>query len=293
MKECEKISSKDISIIVQGGIEKNITAEVLRTIRNVFPNSQVILSTWETSDVSGLDFDEVVFSADVGKSYFSVYRASGGGNNVNRQIASSKAGVELATRKYILKTRTDIVFKNANFLNVYQKYMESGVIWQKGRIAINNFYTRNPRMFPLSYHPSDWITFGYAEDIKNYYNIPLLDHNFVPKVAYTLCPEAYIFTEYLAKRGLDLAKYNSIIKTEELLAKCFVVIDIDKFEIVFTKYDPNRFHDRFSLISYKKWKILYNHYNYNEQIIYFCYKAYSNFVGFLIFCYRKYVKRNF
>ena len=49
------------------------------------------------------------------------------GNNVNRQSTSSKVGVRIAIRRFILKTRTDIIFNKANFLNVYWNYINSGV----------------------------------------------------------------------------------------------------------------------------------------------------------------------
>lgn len=166
--------------------------------------------------------------------------------------------------------------------------MKLGGSWQKGRIAICNYYSRNPRMFPLSYHPSDWLTFGYTEDIKKYWDIQLLTDDYKQQGDFNLCPESYIFTEYLRRNGIVLAE-EAVSYTEELFAKCFVVVDKECFKINFTKYNPNRFHDKFSLISHKKWKILYNYYSNGRiryKIMFGLYKIYSNTVGVLISIYR-------
>lgn len=60
------IKPKDISVVVQGAINKEITPRCLQSIRTLLPNAEIILSTWEGSDVDGLDYDKLVLNKDPG-----------------------------------------------------------------------------------------------------------------------------------------------------------------------------------------------------------------------------------
>ena len=57
MAVTNNIKSEEISVIVQGPIHKKRTKKTLQSIRTNLPNAEIILSTWEGSDVKGLDFD--------------------------------------------------------------------------------------------------------------------------------------------------------------------------------------------------------------------------------------------
>ena len=54
------IKSEDISVVVQGAIDKFNTPKCLKSIRKVLPRAEIVLSTWEKSDVNGLDYDILV-----------------------------------------------------------------------------------------------------------------------------------------------------------------------------------------------------------------------------------------
>ena len=47
------INSKDISVVVQGAIDKENTPKCLESIRKYLPDAEIILSTWEGSEVEG------------------------------------------------------------------------------------------------------------------------------------------------------------------------------------------------------------------------------------------------
>ena len=51
------IDSKDISVIVQGPINKKETPKCLKSIRKFLPEAEIILSTWQGTDISNLDYD--------------------------------------------------------------------------------------------------------------------------------------------------------------------------------------------------------------------------------------------
>ena len=113
------INSKDISVVVQGAIDKINTKLCLQCIRKQFPYAEVILSTWEGSNVSNLDYDIVLFNKDPGAALCS--NAENVLNNVNREIVSTFNGIKQAKNKYILKIRSDLILNGKNILKCFFK----------------------------------------------------------------------------------------------------------------------------------------------------------------------------
>lgn len=274
-----KSQTYEISIVVQGKIDENFTSECINGLKKVFPSAEVILSTWEGSDVSNLNFDKIVFSPDPGAMYCD--EVAGTFNNVNRQIVSTQAGLKAATKPYILKTRTDILFMDCSFLDFFGKYDGVPSLWVRNRLLICNYYTRSPRVIATCFHPSDWVLFGRAEDVRKYYgDIPLMTQEegdwfrsrvkaatFFTNHLSRYTPEQYIFLHFL--RRYEQVDYDSyyertpklIEQTEEAFAKTFVVLDYQKqLNIVFKKYNPNRYLEKHTLLSHRQWRGLYQHY---------------------------------
>lgn len=172
------IDSSEISVVVQGAVIPNDTKECLQSIRKNLPKAEIILSTWQGADISGLSFDKIILSKDPGSKYVDI--AGKVNNNVNRQIVSTQAGLKQAKRKYILKFRTDFTLESNEFLKYWNKYAKRN--WQymlfKHRVLVDVLFSRfnsDETGRPTPFHVSDFWMFGYAEDIKNYYeDIPLV-----------------------------------------------------------------------------------------------------------------------
>ena len=113
------IDSSEISVVVQGAISDKFTKRVLVSIRKYLPKSEIILSTWKGSDVSDLDYDQLVLSKDPGTK---ILLNNNIPLNLNRQITSTLNGLRKATRKFALKIRTDIELTSDSFLNYFNKY---------------------------------------------------------------------------------------------------------------------------------------------------------------------------
>lgn len=291
------IPSKDgcnISIIMQGAYS-DITPVCLRSLRALFPHAEIILSTWRNSTVDSLDADRIVFSEDPGAVYAD--QISKTLNNVNRQLVSTKAGLAVASRPFILKTRSDILFHSADFLAYFGKYDRIPSPYFQNRLLICNYYTRNPQVINICFHPSDWILFGRAKDVLRYYrNIPCMTKEegewFVERekrcTVFTnyLCrytPEQHIFLRFINQyhtvhcdcyydHSRELAE-----ETERAFANCFVVLDYRKhFNITFSKYDPNRYLEKHTIVAHWQWKALYRHYcQKRTSIIWEMYRAYG------------------
>ena len=165
------INTKDISVVVQGAIDKEYTHICLGSIRKYLPGSEIILSTWEGSDINGLDYDTLVLSKDPGGKVFDFTRNVV--NNSNRQLISTKNGLKKVNNKYTLKFRSDNILIDNKFLNYFNKfnfYNDKYKIFQS-RVLLSCVYSRefsDETNFPMPFHPSDFFIFGYSSDIQNY-----------------------------------------------------------------------------------------------------------------------------
>ena len=168
------ISSKEISVVVQGAIDKKLTSKCLKSIREHLPEAEIILSTWEGSNVEGLDYDILLLNQDPGgyKHDFAIYNAPRSMNNFNRQLVSTLNGIKKVNRKYILKLRTDLILTNSNFLSYWNLFesRDSEYTLFKHRVLCSSIYSRENSCqsgtgFPTPFHPSDFWFFGLATDL--------------------------------------------------------------------------------------------------------------------------------
>lgn len=168
------IDSKDISVVVQGAIHKKETKKCLESIRTYLPGAEIILSTWEGSDVSGLDHDVLVLSKDPGGF---VTSAEGSPlNNMLRQLVSTKEGLKHANRKYVMKLRSDLILTSDKFLEYFDQYPARIGEYKlfKHKILIPLLASRFClNKFATPFHPSDWWFLGLNEDIRTYFDIEL------------------------------------------------------------------------------------------------------------------------
>ena len=111
------IKDKDISVVVQGRVEKKLTTLCLASVRKCLPGAQLILSTYKGTDTTGLDFDDLVLSDDPGALKFNKTDYC----NINRMLTTSKAGIACAARPYILKLRSDLELRSLDFINYFSK----------------------------------------------------------------------------------------------------------------------------------------------------------------------------
>ena len=174
------ISSKDLTIVFQGPVfhkkGRNMTASAIKTARRYFPESTIVLSTQVSEDTSEIDCD-VIVSVPL--------RIDGFENeghtrvaNINNMIATSKAGLEQVATKYAAKIRTDMQFKNGNFLR-YLPYSTQNLRLSKtvgkGRILFSNLTAVNPNyLLKLPHHPCDNFQAGRTEDLLKLWTCPFV-----------------------------------------------------------------------------------------------------------------------
>lgn len=225
------VNSSEVSVVVQGAINKELTQDCLRRVRRYLPHAEIILSTWQGSNVEGLEYDKLLLNEDPGGADCS--RDGRGINNCNRELVSTFNGIKQAERKYTLKIRTDLLLLNDKILKkrVERYQRTSQYSYLKERIVVCSVYSRYFAMrkgtdirTPILFHPSDWIYFGLTEDLYNLFDIPLTDepefsqwfrnrpqqrNGYIdahPFRLWKFSPEAYIWTAFLKKIGVaDIA----------------------------------------------------------------------------------------
>ena len=268
------IDTKDISVVVQGAIDKINTPICLKSIRKYLPGAEIILSTWEGSDVEGLNYDILVLNEDPGSNGLIRKYPFEHVNNIDRQIISSYNGAKKSSRCYILKLRSDMELKGNNFLKIYEKfYKRTDKSFFKQRILVNEHvsFEHLPALL------GDWSGFGLREDIIEYYNIPLFadkytyflkdkNINLKPKFADIVCrylPEQWIVMQNIYKYNKNIIFDNFYNFTQEhiRITQEFILNNVICCE------------DKLSNIYLKKFENLLPYVNYCNEV--FFYKWYK------------------
>jgi len=266
-----KINFSDISVVVQGAIDHHITKICLESIRKFLPGCTIILSTWKGQQIEGLDYDEAILNDDPG-AYVSFLENVGKmyTNNVNRQLESTKNGLNMVKTKYAFKLRSDMILTGNGFLNEYHKYPlynnEYRIFMEK--VIISDIYTRRTFTYytkkgahtiPHLFHVSDWFFFGLTQDLNTYFTeTPLMCEDEATKYVvkhierrkidyiwnWRYTPEQYYAIMALRRKYPwvlfdDWADWNSINinQADQFIANNFIVLDFTHHGITIPKYE--------------------------------------------------------
>lgn len=262
-----EISSDNISVVIQGPLYRvskqgDLALHSIASIRKHLPKAEIIISTWENENVKGLNADVIAFSDQP----VSFLDANGNENNILKQIVSTRKGIDIANRPYVLKFRANHLLLNANIARVRNypsNLAETRQQLFKQPVTVTNLFIRNPIKIPMLFHLSDLIQFGRQEDLVNLWSSRLPDAkdiflpanahssifgNFMGYTSLRQVPEQTIMLTWLEKQGyrIDLpnvcyTNYQLCKLWEMLLIENFLVLDWQRSGIQF----PSRFHRSF------------------------------------------------
>ena len=287
------IDSKEISVIVQGGIDKKETPKCLNSIRKILPNAEIILSTWNGADTSDLDYDKVIYNEDPGTVLIEEHKSIKTYNNMNRQLLSTQSGLKIANRKYSLKLRSDLILTGKGFINYFEKFqkrIDDYKLFQQ-KIVTSTLFTRyniksskhHDRVL-IPFHISDWWFFGLTKDLKsyfletnlvkepdftNYFRAPENKHKDNPYVnaKFKFAPEQYFGYECFARNYNNIHMEDAADVNDELIKifeKClvnnFIVLEYKQSGIYLNKY----LYSKNEIFSGDQYIGLYNFYRYEE-----------------------------
>lgn len=265
------MKSRDISIIVQGptteeSIENRIsTSKICNNIRKIFPESEIILSTYINSNINNIKVDKILLSQDPGAVKFE--EGNDKTNNINRMLVSSKKGIQAANRKFILKIRSDMCPTSRDFIAHWKRLSvtpQAYGIFKKQLLAYPIYslqFEGTKHRMPKPFHVSDWAFFGLSEDIKFLFDIPLVDEPFfsryfyshnqiafdtIPLIKWQYSPEQYLFYTAFRKKydvnfdnKQDYNDFNIKISNKAVFNN-FIFIDPDMWGLIHSK----RFYDK-------------------------------------------------
>lgn len=287
----EDISHNDISFVVQGLIDKINTPICLATIRKHFKCSKIILSTWENSNVDGLDYDEVLFNKPPLTFQFSEQFY----DNTNKQIVSSLNGLKAVRTPYAVKVRSDLAIlsnKFVRYFNKYQKRSEEYKLYKK-RILTYIFPSKFKHLDEITpFHIGDWIYFGLTDDLIKMFDIPLIEESNcafwdgfpkgTPKKFYPnpqkYFPEQYICYAPFLKNFGDVGFKHRFCNGEKVMeisnkfiANNYIVLSHFQMPIYFLKKDRSEYTN----LNYEYFKNSINFFEWLRLYKKYCYKSFK------------------
>lgn len=168
------IHPSEITVVMQGDIRPE-TAIAVRSVRSLLPNARLILSTFNTEDIGAIagEVDDVVMSDDPGAMPSFIKSDILPTNNINRQLITSKAGLDRVHTTYAVKMRTDCILHNAEFVRLLERFTIGDA--NPNRLVVSSFFTRHP--YGLScylFHISDWFVCGRSNRVRQFFSAPFM-----------------------------------------------------------------------------------------------------------------------
>lgn len=238
------VKNGDISVVVTGKIITDIsdngfkTADVLKSIRKSLPESKVILSTWDSEQVDGLDYDILIQNRDPGAVYQRKKRRK---NSHNRQIVTSLSGLLASKTPFSIRMRSDTLVLSDSFKHYWGKFRAPNSDYKifEDYVLTCDGGSQNPRTSGQLFHPSDFFHFGYTSDLIKFWNCDLIpianeSHSGASSKtdAHILSPEQYFWTNCIQRElGIKVNAVTFTIKSV-ILSECFF---INNFIPVFPK----------------------------------------------------------
>ena len=249
-KDFENISTfvptdKKFAIIIQGNIGEyfSFLLESVNIYKKIFPNTLIIVSTWEDEDNSKInELKKFVHHVVINKK-----PKEPAYGNINFQIISTYAGLKIAEAngvEFCLKTRADCRMHKTDILPFLEGLIDQFPIHNKNvcnsRIIASSVNTCKYKVYGIT----DILLFGRTIDLLIYFDKTLFDKsleqfgfgkfpstiNSTPVVA-----ETFLCARYLKSIGIDLEW--SLEHWWDCLRDYFCVVDSDSLDFFWYKSD--------------------------------------------------------
>ncbi|GAB7528561.1 WavE lipopolysaccharide synthesis family protein [Pseudomonas sp. 3A(2025)] len=215
------VDSRDISVVIQGPLYRGADSArtvftCIASIKKYLPHAEVIISTWQQEDVSGIEVDRILLLDDPG----GFLDCSGNQINTNRMLRSTAEGVQAATRPYVMKLRSDHHLTSAALAVIGTPEPADASVPRlfEVPITVTTLYIRNPKRVPMLFHLSDLVQFGTREAMLALWQQPLIERhellngrpfrnpfgNFTGYSSARMLPEQCIMLGALRKQGIDI-----------------------------------------------------------------------------------------
>ncbi len=265
----------EYAIVVQGPVvyNNNFTLTTLKIYVDMFPDANLILSTWEDTRHDFLsELKDLPVTVLLNKLPY-----SGGLLNINFQLTSTINGLNAVNKsvKYVLKTRTDtrIYSKNAliDMKNLLDLYLPNITQMNRRIIGIDS---NTPKYIPFNF--SDVMQFGDINDVKKYWDHPIVNTKKIVMKDYlskNTCfkdfydnpnPEIILFKSFLDR--IDIQHNNTYDSYHKVIKDMLIIIDKEMINHYWFKYSSNEYYwsykygqkEKYERIRYLDWLRIYN-----------------------------------
>ncbi len=266
-------SVTNVCIVIQGPLKKedDFSFETIKLYKKYYPNTPIVVSTWDTESVEDLDYLKQLCGVDnVCVSHFEK------SCSINYQRTTSLAGIKRAMElgcEYILKTRTDQRIYASRILSLLIKMWKDFPIRivskAKGRIVVNGVGTLSDRFYDLS----DMFVFGHKDDVLRYFSCPK-DNRDIPNLMKQIKYENHLqynaeysklrdgeiwfATHYLESLGYNL-KWT-FDDSDYYRNELYIIIDDSMLDLYWPKYTQKEYRrtnyytqEDFHQVSFLEW----------------------------------------
>jgi hypothetical protein len=285
MSNLIKLDGSNLSIIIQGALSsKEETIEIIKSYRAILPKSEIIISTWPDFKSLVPENEVVLISEDPGP--IDVSEVGGRtNNNFNRQLISSKRGIAISSKTFVLKVRSDIVaidksiFKKYNEVLISSQKINKTYFKDKPLLVISNESSKKPSLFKGYLHFCDWFMLAEREEVSKIFDMNILtkedllfeELEDIPKIYDELklpkekwSAETYLWTNYLSNY-YDFQMLNEFDESyalkeihDNFVADNLVILDYKKsgLRILKNVYKDRIFFKYNYEYSYNDWLLL-------------------------------------
>ena len=240
------------AIVLQGPIknEDDFTYESVKLYKLLYPECEVILSTWKSEENQKDKFEElgaIVLLNEPPK--------KPGYANCAYQALSSIEGIRKARElgcERVCKARTDQRFHTPNLFFYMEKLLEQFPLkiktTQKERLIAISTTTLSFRVYNIC----DMFIYGDIDDVENYFDCPLdtrdwgKDSNVewinAEQFGRLRFAEAWFASYYLEKLGYEL-KFT-IEDSDYYRNELFIIVDGSTIDLLWQKYNDDEYKDR-------------------------------------------------
>lgn len=299
----EDIRFEDITFVIQGPVSttqdkkqyassdgshvkrempKGLTERAIANIRQHFPGSSIIVSTWEGQPAESLDSDLTIYSEDPGPNIVHYTRKDDAVyENMNRQIVSTSNGLKKVQTKYAVKFRSDNLISSNTFIGTYKSYQKFGESRHrifKQRILTSDMWALDfIQGWPVPFFLSDFFHFGLTEDLLKLWDLPLFEdypfnrklkgrrqHRQYPWPMFS-AEQAFVArfleknTPYMFKHKFDLLG-NKKALSNTIIANNFLILEAPEISLEVPQRITHEHTLYTNFYSHFRWQTLYKKY---------------------------------
>ena len=225
----------------------------------------------------------------------------------NNQIISSQNGLKKAHGKYVLNMRSDMILTGASFIDYFIKYNEDGggKFFRKRIVVLPTYNPRSPTKY--LFNICDWFFFGLTEDVKNLFDIPLMDegklvggkiNGHYPREENFAALEQYLWINFLKKyTKINFLTPNyftakAIAASEESYAQNTILVPAHRAKVMCLRM-PHAGYGAYPMLShglytFNEYEEMYNQYN-THKITYIP-NPIEDLVYFILLRFRLFIK---